>query len=262
MNYTPEPHHIPGYAGFTPQYRFRSGKTFAATTAQIFKDPTVSKSCRPVLVDLDTMTKDLCLFHIKNRYWQEKFLDKERSPSTSAPMAATADAEVGKSFGQTRPSYMPNIRCPPRVYCQQNAITNSSKYSEEAVRVENTSRKANNGGEEQSVQASDFQELKDSTSGLGQNQNGKVSLEFSRRTKAPKFYMTRSLTSDDLNKPRVKTQIGYSLDKNQQQKFYNPYEGMISRYQGHVPGEKFDFGKSFKPSTAFCLKERSAMIGY
>ncbi|EFN87420.1 UPF0605 protein CG18335 [Harpegnathos saltator] len=38
---TPEPHLIPGYAGYCPQYRFRCGETFAKTTHKLLLDPTV-----------------------------------------------------------------------------------------------------------------------------------------------------------------------------------------------------------------------------
>lgn len=98
----------------------------------------------------------------------------------------------------------------------------------------------------------------------GQDGRGaNASLELSSRRKLTNPCMTRSLTSNDLTpKPRIESRNSYLFEKNQQQRFYNPCEGMIARYQGHVPGEKFDFGKSFKPSTAFCLKQKSEMLGY
>ncbi|XP_032667816.1 UPF0605 protein CG18335-like [Odontomachus brunneus] len=39
---TPEPHLIPGYAGYCPQYRFRCGETFAKTTHKLLLDPAVN----------------------------------------------------------------------------------------------------------------------------------------------------------------------------------------------------------------------------
>ncbi|XP_015986479.1 protein FAM166A [Rousettus aegyptiacus] len=46
---TPEPHYIPGYAGFYPQLRYQVGKTYGRTTAQLLTDPSVLKSPCSVL---------------------------------------------------------------------------------------------------------------------------------------------------------------------------------------------------------------------
>ncbi|XP_042529222.1 protein FAM166A [Dipodomys spectabilis] len=42
--FTPEPHYIPGYAGFYPQLRYQVGNTYGRTTAQLLTDPSVQKS--------------------------------------------------------------------------------------------------------------------------------------------------------------------------------------------------------------------------
>ncbi|XP_055988971.1 ciliary microtubule inner protein 2A [Sorex fumeus] len=47
--FTPEPHYIPGYAGFYPQLRFQVGHTYGHTTAQLLTDPSVQKSPCSVL---------------------------------------------------------------------------------------------------------------------------------------------------------------------------------------------------------------------
>ncbi|XP_049637584.1 protein FAM166A [Suncus etruscus] len=47
--FTPEPHYIPGYAGFYPQLRFQVGNTYGHTTAQLLTDPGVHKSPCSVL---------------------------------------------------------------------------------------------------------------------------------------------------------------------------------------------------------------------
>ncbi|XP_076626839.1 CIMIP2 protein CG18335 [Colletes latitarsis] len=39
---TAEPHLIPGYAGYSPQYRFRCGETYGNTTHKLLLDPTVN----------------------------------------------------------------------------------------------------------------------------------------------------------------------------------------------------------------------------
>ncbi|XP_072489237.1 ciliary microtubule inner protein 2A isoform X2 [Notamacropus eugenii] len=50
--FTPEPHYIPGYAGFYPQLRYQVGYTYGRTTAQVLTDPTVNKSPCSVLAPL------------------------------------------------------------------------------------------------------------------------------------------------------------------------------------------------------------------
>ncbi|CAK7291661.1 Protein FAM166A [Vulpes lagopus] len=47
--FTPEPHYIPGYAGFYPQLRYQVGNTYGRTTAQLLTDPGVQKSSCSVL---------------------------------------------------------------------------------------------------------------------------------------------------------------------------------------------------------------------
>ncbi|XP_073077302.1 ciliary microtubule inner protein 2A isoform X6 [Manis javanica] len=47
--FTPEPHYIPGYAGFYPQMRYQVGNTYGCTTARLLTDPSVPKSPCSVL---------------------------------------------------------------------------------------------------------------------------------------------------------------------------------------------------------------------
>ncbi|XP_058380607.1 protein FAM166A [Diceros bicornis minor] len=47
--FTPEPHYVPGYAGFYPQLRYQVGNTYGRTTAQLLTDPSVRKSPCSVL---------------------------------------------------------------------------------------------------------------------------------------------------------------------------------------------------------------------
>ncbi|XP_014608476.1 PREDICTED: UPF0605 protein CG18335-like [Polistes canadensis] len=41
---TPEPHLIPGYTGFSPQYRYRCGETYGSLTHKLLLDPCVNHS--------------------------------------------------------------------------------------------------------------------------------------------------------------------------------------------------------------------------
>ncbi|XP_042101293.1 ciliary microtubule inner protein 2A isoform X1 [Ovis aries] len=50
--FSPEPHYIPGYAGFYPQLRYRVGDTYGRTTAQLLTDPSVQKSPCSVLAPI------------------------------------------------------------------------------------------------------------------------------------------------------------------------------------------------------------------
>nr|XP_017503090.2 protein FAM166A [Manis javanica] len=47
--FTPEPHYIPGYAGFYPQMRYQVGNTYGRTTARLLTDPSVPNSPCSVL---------------------------------------------------------------------------------------------------------------------------------------------------------------------------------------------------------------------
>ncbi|XP_069685802.1 CIMIP2 protein CG18335-like [Periplaneta americana] len=48
---TPQPHFIPGYTGYCPQYRYRVGHTYGGQTHKLLLDPTVSHSEKLVLSD-------------------------------------------------------------------------------------------------------------------------------------------------------------------------------------------------------------------
>ena len=48
---TPEPHYIPGYAGYVPQFKYKFGNTYGCQTNRIFMDPCVNMSPRAVLTD-------------------------------------------------------------------------------------------------------------------------------------------------------------------------------------------------------------------
>lgn len=48
---TPNPHYIPGYTGWCPQYKFRIGNTYGATTHKLLLDPTVSHAEKLVISD-------------------------------------------------------------------------------------------------------------------------------------------------------------------------------------------------------------------
>ncbi|XP_063973989.1 CIMIP2 protein CG18335-like isoform X1 [Diachasmimorpha longicaudata] len=41
---TPQPHLVPGYAGFCPQYRYRCGETYGNVTHKLLLDPTIDRS--------------------------------------------------------------------------------------------------------------------------------------------------------------------------------------------------------------------------
>ncbi|KAM8796699.1 ciliary microtubule inner protein 2A [Eudromia elegans] len=50
--FPPQPHYIPGYEGFVPQYSYRFGETFGKTTFRLLTDPSVRKSPRSLLAPL------------------------------------------------------------------------------------------------------------------------------------------------------------------------------------------------------------------
>ncbi|KAM8961500.1 ciliary microtubule inner protein 2B [Pelodytes ibericus] len=46
---TPDPHYIPGYGGFCPQYRYNLGKTYGKLTSQLLTNPDIRRSGQLVL---------------------------------------------------------------------------------------------------------------------------------------------------------------------------------------------------------------------
>jgi len=50
--FTAQPHMIPGYMGYVPQYKYKFGNTYAEQTHKLFLDPCVNMSPRAVLTDI------------------------------------------------------------------------------------------------------------------------------------------------------------------------------------------------------------------
>jgi len=50
--FTPQPHMIPGYMGYVPQFKYKFGNTYAEQTRRLFLDPCVSMSPKTVLTDI------------------------------------------------------------------------------------------------------------------------------------------------------------------------------------------------------------------
>ncbi|XP_014376047.2 protein FAM166A isoform X2 [Alligator sinensis] len=50
--FNPEPHYIPGYGGFYPQFRYQIGETYGKTTSHLLTDPSIQKSLCSVLAPL------------------------------------------------------------------------------------------------------------------------------------------------------------------------------------------------------------------
>ncbi|XP_062870243.1 ciliary microtubule inner protein 2B [Trichomycterus rosablanca] len=62
---TPDPHYIPGYAGYCPQFKYHLGKTYGQLTSRLLTSPDISRSQRLVLnsgrltpTKTDTGTRD------------------------------------------------------------------------------------------------------------------------------------------------------------------------------------------------------------
>ncbi|XP_075434467.1 ciliary microtubule inner protein 2B [Ascaphus truei] len=49
MLMTPDPHYIPGYSGFCPQYKYNLGKTYGKLTSQLLTSPDIGRSGHLVL---------------------------------------------------------------------------------------------------------------------------------------------------------------------------------------------------------------------
>ncbi|XP_069790934.1 ciliary microtubule inner protein 2A-like isoform X2 [Narcine bancroftii] len=58
--FTPEPHYIPGYGGYSRTFPFQFGKTYGRITHDILKDPKKSKADQSILSPM-TETLDKCL---------------------------------------------------------------------------------------------------------------------------------------------------------------------------------------------------------
>ncbi|XP_055631965.1 UPF0605 protein CG18335-like [Toxorhynchites rutilus septentrionalis] len=57
---TPEPHYIPGYTGYCPQFIYRVGNTYSSLSHKLLIDPTVAHAEKLVLSDRSTDEYQIC----------------------------------------------------------------------------------------------------------------------------------------------------------------------------------------------------------
>ncbi|XP_029437696.1 protein FAM166B [Rhinatrema bivittatum] len=76
---SPDPHYIPGYSGFCPQYKYHLGKSYGNLTSQLLTNPDISHSQRPVLQSLrypvaekaERAEPPVVLLKSRRRHWGE-----------------------------------------------------------------------------------------------------------------------------------------------------------------------------------------------
>uniref|UniRef100_A0A8C3WR45 Ciliary microtubule inner protein 2A n=1 Tax=Catagonus wagneri TaxID=51154 RepID=A0A8C3WR45_9CETA len=129
--FSPEPHYIPGYAGFYPQLRYQLGNTYGRATAQLLTDPSVRKRpcsvlaptaepkfiedfsrSKPPLVPCRDLTEP-CLPHYSGLKPYKNFQVLGRFPPQGADAQGPLEAEQVSRQAPWPAGFLPHAPYPP-----------------------------------------------------------------------------------------------------------------------------------------------------
>ncbi|XP_055375434.1 protein FAM166B-like [Condylostylus longicornis] len=225
---TSEPHFIPGYTGFCPQYKFRIGETYGNLTHKLLLDTSTTHS-ENIIITTDETYK-----YLKERpTLQEINLVKEHENS---------DDPLYK-YSQI-PGYCGFIPFSNnKIGARYSIITTEgiaefekylpySKHYPPHFMEDDDPRKFLKSGYAGWIP---FEWTK-----IGKNDNSAL-CEFTKYYKLNQHYRRIPIT--------IETIISKPKNNFEKYEIYIKDKGMIPNYTGHVPGERFEIGKSYGKST-------------
>ncbi|XP_012174685.1 UPF0605 protein CG18335 isoform X1 [Bombus terrestris] len=225
---TAEPHLIPGYAGYCPQYRYRCGETYGSLTHKVLLDPTVNHAETLILSN-----------RIPDDY------EVQRPPKNDIDV-------VNARYKRTDPIFIHPITPSYEGFTPKLKARNGQRYTvlateglAEFERQQLRNRAALN----------ELKRIIDIQAGQGEPRNLEDRLLIKSEFKLPMLTVrpdcvgvTRNLFLDEQHEtPSDHSPSPYFMDNANPQKYF------ISRYGGHIPYGYAHFGKTNVPATNSAL---------
>uniref|UniRef100_H2XN32 Ciliary microtubule inner protein 2B n=1 Tax=Ciona intestinalis TaxID=7719 RepID=H2XN32_CIOIN len=278
-----EPYHVPGYAGYRPQFKYQCSETFGNSTHRLLTSPHVRKSSNTVLVPIDpplsraslptgchdvpkvyerrrgktSNTTNICpntIGFVPKAHFSTYYAKTYPETCNAALFDFSNDQEAHKRKSSELSWAMHLQQTDQRN--QQERQTLLYVYSS-FVQYINPSKKQNTGkpyfledGHPEKNFKSGFAGHVPFYKDLGGQGFPEVTTralkEFSRERSRYKDLMQRNITTQSLTRPSSIKRNAVSAPPS--------YSGLIPRYAGYVPGQKFRFGHTFGDSTENPLK--------
>ncbi|XP_058267054.1 protein FAM166B [Hemibagrus wyckioides] len=265
MLVTPEPHYIPGYAGYCPQLKYHMGKPYSQLTAQLLTTPEISRSPRLVLSsERDTGTREEIWRRGTGRgkmlqrmipgytgfiprsqnYFSKTYAETCREAisefdSERKVRIRPATADVLPAVDRAFPDIKPRTLNTPLVAISEEAIPYKSldrwKPLDSPYSMDDSSpHKYFISGFTGYVPRARF--LMGSSFPITTN---KALIQFGKQMKASHSALGLTRESDDnlVSAPTI----------------YPTHRGLLPRYTGHVPGYRFRYGQTFGQLTSNSL---------
>ncbi|XP_076232496.1 CIMIP2 protein CG18335 [Calliopsis andreniformis] len=225
---SPEPHFIPGYAGYCPQYNFRCGETYGSLTHKLLLDPTVNHA--ETLVLSNRVTDDY---------------EVQRPPKNDIDI-------VNARYKRTDPIFIHPIMPGYEGFTPKLHARNGQRYT--VLATEGLAEFER----QQLKNKAALNELKQTIamqSGQGEPRNLKERLLIKSQFKLPMLavrpdcvgVMRNLFVDEKYEVPRDHSPSPYFMDNANPQKYF------ISRYAGHIPYGYSHFGASNVPATNSAL---------
>ncbi|CAK9823022.1 UPF0605 protein CG18335 [Anthophora retusa] len=225
---TSDPHFIPGYAGYCPQYRYRCGETYGSLTHKLLLDPTVNHA--ETLVLSNRVTDDY---------------EVQRPPKNDIDI-------VNARYKKTDPIFIHPIMPGYEGFTPKLNARNGQRYTvlatEGLAEFEHVQLK-------NEAALNEVKRTIAIQSGQGEPRNLEDRLLIKSEFKLPMLTVRpdcvgvmRNLFLDEKHEqPRDHAPSPYFMDNANPQKYF------ISRYAGHIPYGYAHFGKSNVPATNSAL---------
>ncbi|XP_078485053.1 ciliary microtubule inner protein 2B [Ciona intestinalis] len=305
-----EPYHVPGYAGYRPQFKYQCSETFGNSTHRLLTSPHVRKSNNTVLIPIDpplsraslpTGCHDVPkldnmeteLGHLLERRRGKRSDQLFKKDMRSGYMGFVPKAHFSTYYAKTYPetcnaalfdfsndqeahkrkgselSWAMHLQQTDQRNQQERQLVNTKhRLPLKQIRTFqyiNPSKKQNTGkpyfledGHPEKNFKSGFAGHVPFYKDLGGQGFPEVTTralkEFSRERSRYKDLMQRNITAQSLTQPSSIKRNVVSAPPSCNEQIFLIDSGLIPRYAGYVPGQKFRFGHTFGDSTENPLK--------
>uniref|UniRef100_H2XMX3 Ciliary microtubule inner protein 2B n=1 Tax=Ciona intestinalis TaxID=7719 RepID=H2XMX3_CIOIN len=275
-----EPYHVPGYAGYRPQFKYQCSETFGNSTHRLLTSPHVRKSSNTVLVPIDPPlsrkedegrqvisclkricgqacnTTNICpntIGFVPKAHFSTYYAKTYPETCNAALFDFSNDQEAHKRKSSELSWAMHLQQTDQRNQQERQLVNTMHRLPLKQIRsfqYINPSKKQNTG---KPYFLEDGHPEKNFKSGFAghvpfyKDLGGQGFPEVT--TRALKEFSRRNITTQSLTRPSSIKRNAVSAPPSCNEQIFLIDSGLIPRYAGYVPGQKFRFGHTFGDST-------------
>ncbi|XP_022326653.2 ciliary microtubule inner protein 2B-like [Crassostrea virginica] len=282
---TPDPYHTPGYGGFCPQFKYQIGETFGRTTCNLLRDPGVASSGKLVLTDIRPVKADSTKFlQPRTQSWGDQKLvenmvpgytgfipksqhyygnryalncrnaivdfetDQQMHKDKMNELKLTAALQTGRSIPSSNTPRLPEIHSKYLTPLQPIAREPQPYVSKQTVSQSLSPYYLSNEDPQKNFMSG--------YTGFVPRSRGQLGMSYPIITN-----LALNEFTDDLRSQSTQASRSVHLDRSASgmihgKPIYPVETGLVPHYTGHIPGQKFRYGKTFGHSTENALKQK------